>query len=129
LIALVAAPAAAQAGAGDSVSTGALVARAGLALLAVLAAIAACAWLFRRLSSLSSTAPGRQRGSRLSSLARLDLGARREIRLVRADDRVLVVGVTGDRIELLTDLGSGATEAGSAAAPALRVLRDLTTST
>jgi flagellar biosynthetic protein FliO len=125
----VSAPVAAHAGAGDSVTTGALVARAGLSLLAVLAAIAACAWLFRRLSSLSSASPGRQRGSRLSSLARLDLGARREIRLVRAEDRLLVVGVTGDRIELLTDLGSGAPEADSGAAPALRVLRDLTTST
>jgi flagellar biosynthetic protein FliO len=107
------------------VSTAALFARAGLSLLAVLAAIAACAWLFRRLSS---SAPVRARGGRLGSLARLDLGGRREIRLVRADDRVLVVGVTADRIDLLTDLGTAPAAADSEPAPALHVLRNLTTS-
>jgi flagellar protein FliO/FliZ len=118
-------PVAARADSGDPVSTVALVARAGLSLLAVLAAIAACAWLFRRVSAVATP---RARGARLGSLARLDLGARREIRLIRADDRVLVVGVTPDRIDLLTDLGAGAAGADTAAAPALRVLRDLTTS-
>jgi flagellar protein FliO/FliZ len=122
---MVAAPAAARADAGDAVSTAALVARAGLSLVVVLAAIAGCAWLFRRLSN---AAPARAQGARLGSLARLDLGARREIRLVRADDRVLVVGVTPDRIDLLTDLGTGVAAADPAPSPALRVLRDLTTS-
>jgi flagellar biogenesis protein FliO len=45
---------------------------------------------------------------------RLDVGARREIRIVRVSDRLLVVGITEDRMELLAEL-----EEGDAAGPAV----------
>jgi flagellar biosynthetic protein FliO len=74
--------------------------RAGAALGAVILLIVALSALLRRLrESGGSSGPSR----RLASLERLDLGAKREIRLVRADDRLLVVGITADRMELLSE--------------------------
>jgi flagellar biogenesis protein FliO len=40
----------------------------------------------------------------IASRGRLDLGAHREIRLVDVGGRILVVGVTNERMELLADL-------------------------
>ncbi len=40
----------------------------------------------------------------IASRGRLDLGAHREIRLVDVGGRILVVGVTNERMELLVDL-------------------------
>ncbi|NNE43135.1 MAG: flagellar biosynthetic protein FliO [Gemmatimonadetes bacterium] len=99
--------------------------RAGLSLAVVVAAIFAVALLLRRLSgSAAKPASGR----RLASLARLDLGNRRELRIVRADHQVLVLGVTADRIELIRELPADALEDEESPAPALTVLRKLTTS-
>jgi len=120
-------------------STFALVARALGSLAGVVALIAALALLLRRLR-----VPGPTRAStrRLHSVERLDLGGRRELRVVRAGDRTLVLGVTEKGIDLLTELDgppAGTTETSPDAAPAtetgaapgtpvLRVLRKLATS-
>ncbi|MGQ0720022.1 MAG: flagellar biosynthetic protein FliO [Candidatus Eiseniibacteriota bacterium] len=108
--------------AGDAVPSLAAVAmRTGLALAAVLAAIAGLAYLLRRLRF----SPRNQRtDARLASIARLDLGLRREIRIIEVADQVLVVGVTADRIDLLTELDTAA----KVRQPELQVLRELTTS-
>lgn len=112
----------------DAGSTGpsmAMVAlRAALSLAGVIALIGALALLLRRLHAHASSRPA---GGRLRSLARLDLGARREIRLVEADGRRLLVGVTSERVELLTSLGTA--DPGEEELPAeLRVVSGLTTS-
>jgi flagellar biosynthetic protein FliO len=102
--------------------------RAVAALGGVLALILALAWLLRRFREASRAATG---GPALESVARLDLGARREIRLVRAAGRLLVVGVTEKRCELITELDDDAIPAsanGEEKAPPLEVLRKLATS-
>jgi flagellar biosynthetic protein FliO len=119
LLALIPTPALAS---GDAVpSLGAVAMRTGLALAAVLAAIGGLAWLLRRLRFCPRNV---RADARLASLARLDLGLRREIRIIEVADQVLVVGVTADRIELLTELDSPA----KVRQPELQVLRELTTS-
>jgi flagellar protein FliO/FliZ len=96
-------------------------ARTVLSLAAVLAAIGGLAWLLRRMRVSPRSARG---GARLASLARLDLGFRREIRLVEVADQILVLGVTPERIELLTELDAAA----KVRQPDLQVLRELTVS-
>jgi flagellar biosynthetic protein FliO len=86
--------------------------RAGAALGAVILLIVALSALLRRLRE-SGGSSGQSR--RLASLERLDLGAKREIRLVRADDRLLVVGITADRMELLSESPLGSTSETTAA--------------
>jgi len=99
--------------------------RAVLSLAGVVALIAALGLLLRRLQAQQSSRPA---SGRLRSLARLDLGARREIRIVEADGHRLVVGVTADRLDLLTALPAGRS-AGAEEVPAeLRVVSGLTTS-
>jgi flagellar biosynthetic protein FliO len=120
-------------------STFALVARALGSLAGVVALIALLALLFRRLRV---PGPARAATRRLRSVERLDLGGRRELRVVRAGGRTLVLGVTEQRIDLLTELddvpGEGAEASPSACehdesaagsgTPVLRVLRKLATS-
>lgn len=77
--------------------------RAGAALGGVIVLIVALSVLLRRLRE-STNAPGN--GRRLAALDRIDLGAKREIRLIRADDRLLVIGMTSDRMNLLSELPS-----------------------
>ena len=105
--------------------------RTAASLGIVLALIALLAFPFSRFRESATRRPS---GGRIASVARLDLGGRREIRLVEISGRRLVVGVTGDRIELLTELESGE-EATEEVAPdpprrpaALEVLRKLATS-
>jgi flagellar biogenesis protein FliO len=95
--------------------------RAVAALAAVVALIVALAALARRLK----ISPGlRSANERLASLGRLELGGRREIRMVRVDDEVLILGVTPERIELLSS-----SRARLASDPAeIPVLRKLATS-
>ncbi|MBZ0267731.1 flagellar biosynthetic protein FliO, partial [bacterium] len=114
-------------------------ARALGSLAAVVALIAALALLLRRLRE---NAPARGTSRSLRAIERLDLGGKRELRVVRAGERTLVLGVTEQRIELLTELetatetaGDGAPEAPATSAlatgsgtPVLRVLRKLATS-
>ena len=83
-------------------------------LALVLALVFALAALYRR--ARSATRFGRP-GPRLETLDRLDLGARREIRLIRAGGRSLVVGITDTRLDLLTELEDDS--AGAFEAPAL----------
>jgi flagellar protein FliO/FliZ len=118
-LALIPTPALASDGAVPSLAETA--ARTVLSLAAVLAAIGGLAWLLRRMRVSPRSARG---GARLASLARLDLGFRREIRLVEVADQILVLGVTPERIELLTELDAAA----KVRQPDLQVLRELTTS-
>ncbi len=105
--------------------------RTAASLAIVLGLIALLAFLFRRFRESASHRPS---SGRIASIARLDLGGRREIRLVEIAGRRLVVGVAGDRIELLTEL-EGDEEVPDEMAPdpprrpaALEVLRKLATS-
>ena len=82
--------------------------RAGLALAAVLALIGGLAFLVRR--ARIGARPGAAR-AHLVPLDRVDFGGRRELRLVRVRDRLVLVGVTGERISLLTELPVGPDEA------------------
>ncbi|MEZ5065293.1 MAG: flagellar biosynthetic protein FliO [bacterium] len=77
------------------------------ALGAVLGLILLLAWFLRRLRE---STPARSDAPRLTSLGRLDLGSRREVRLVRVADRVLVLGVTEQRLELLTEIAPAGLE-------------------
>jgi flagellar biosynthetic protein FliO len=112
-------------------SFGATALRAAAALGAVLLLIAALAYLFRRLRDVSPTGAT---AHRIRSTGRLDLGGRREIRLVEVAGRRLLVGVTGDRIDLLTELEPADGERGEPEATSaersgpLAVLRKLATS-
>lgn len=75
--------------------------RVAASLAVVLALLFALAALFRRARGLSRFAP---KAPRLETLDRLDVGSRREIRLVRADGKRLVVGITDARMDLLAEL-------------------------
>jgi flagellar protein FliO/FliZ len=109
-------------------SLGMSLVRVGASLALVVAMLFALAALLRRLRAASRAAHS---GPRLETLDRMDVGGRRELRLVRAGDRLLVVGITEERIQLLTDLddvddavdvdGSGASAAPRSASP-LRAL-------
>ncbi len=106
--------------------------RAFGSLGAVIALIALLAWLLRRFRESTTTAQAR---GNLASGGRLDLGAKREIRLVQVHDRTLVLGVTEGRIELLTELEGSACEAtpvesmdGESTPPVFRVLQKLASS-
>ena len=57
-------------------------------------------------------------GPALETVDRMDIGARREIRLVRAGERLLVVGITEERMELLSEIETEGAESVAAAAPA-----------
>jgi len=96
--------------------------RAGGALALVLALIGALVLLLQRLRAVGRPAANSQR---MSVLERLDLGSKREIVLVRVDDRTLVVGTAGDRIELLsesdTPFASLPATVGRPASPMLRI--------
>jgi flagellar biogenesis protein FliO len=121
-------PAAALAADGDAVpGLGEMALRAGLSLAAVLALIVALAVLVRRLRTPRAAASSSRR---VVPLDRLDLGSRREIRLLRVEDRLVLLGVTGDRIALLSDLPAGAEDVrGEGSDPGgLRLLSKLTNS-
>lgn len=109
-----------------------LVTRAVGSLAGVVGLIVLLSLLLRRFRDSSRLLGG---SSGLRSLGRLDLGGRREIRVVRAGERTLVLGVTERRIDLLTELPATADvapQAGgdgpSCSVPALRVLQKLTSS-
>ncbi len=58
-------------------------------------------------------------GEHLALRGRLDLGARREVRLVEVRDRLLVLGISGESMTLLADfeaVPAAAAETGEAAA-------------
>jgi len=81
-------------------------------LVLVLALLLALAALFRRARNVARSS---HRGPRLETVDRLDVGARREIRVVRAGERTLVVGITEERMELLCELDDVAPEADTGA--------------
>jgi flagellar protein FliO/FliZ len=89
-------------------SIGLSLVRVGASLALVIALLLALATLFRRARAAQRAA---NPGPRLETLDRMDLGTRRELRLVRAGDRVLVVGITDERIELLSELEEAESEA------------------
>ncbi|MBN9426231.1 MAG: flagellar biosynthetic protein FliO [Burkholderiales bacterium] len=70
-----------------------------LVFLAVLAAIPLAAWLLKRSHAIRLGA-----GGPLAVVSAVAVGARERIALVRADDKWLVVGITGQSINLLTQL-------------------------
>ncbi|MHC4944483.1 MAG: flagellar biosynthetic protein FliO [Planctomycetota bacterium] len=72
-----------------------------IALVVVLVMIFVAFWLLRRFS-FGGAAKGRR--GRLKIVESLPLGGKRMIQVVRVHDRNLVVGVTGERIDLLTEL-------------------------
>ena len=108
-------------------SLGHLALRSGASLAGVLLLIVLLAVLVKRFRLPASIRPA---GGRVSSIDRLDLGARREVRLLRVDGRMLVVGVTADRIELLTQYAAedSLDSVDDEDAPSLQVLRNLVTS-
>lgn len=75
--------------------------RATASLAVVLALLFGLVHLLRR-SQRPSNATSKAVG--LMTRGRLDLGARREIRLVEVEGRLLVVGITNERMELLTEM-------------------------
>ncbi len=99
--------------------------RVAASLALVLALLLALAALARR-ARMSARFGASQRG--LETLDRLDVGGRREIRLVRAGARRLVVGITDARMELLAELEPG--DAAEVPAPVARAanVRTLTIS-
>ena len=105
--------------------------RAVAALGLVLVLIVLLAYLFKRLRQSS---PVSSNHGPVASVARLDLGGRREIRLVRVGDRQLVVGITSGRIDLLSEQPAPSevpradTAEASPRHPALEVLRKLASS-
>lgn len=123
--ALVAAPSAAWAADDAAFGLGELALRAAGSLAAVIALIVVLALLLRRLKSVPG---GLGTGGRITSVARLDLGSRRELRLVRIDGRTLLLGVGGERIELLCELPPEARPDAEPSAGPLRILRELATS-
>jgi flagellar protein FliO/FliZ len=103
-------------------SVGLSLVRVGASLALVIALLLALAAMFRRVRAVSRAA---HPGPRLETIDRLDVGARRELRLVRAGDRLLVVGITDERIELLAELDAPVEEAASAPGIPQAVLRSL----
>ncbi len=115
-------------GAAGSPSLGELALRAGGSLLLVLLLFAALVLLLRRLRAGGGGL--RDSANRLLRLReRIDLGARREIRVVEAQGRLLVVGVTNQGITLLTELDAsdshGEQTPPAEGGPLLRVLRKM----
>lgn len=111
-----------------SPSLGELALRAGGSLLLVLLLFAALVLLLRRLRQGGNGL--RKSASRLLRVQeRLDLGSRREIQVVEAKGRLLVVGVTNQGITLLTELDAATASADQIpvpdGGPLLRVLRKM----
>lgn len=71
--------------------------------------VCALAWLLIRFG-LARLRPPASPESHLELLDRLPLGARRSVVLLRAVDRVLVVGETEAGLSLLSDLGPGSAQ-------------------
>ncbi|MBU0754193.1 MAG: flagellar biosynthetic protein FliO, partial [Planctomycetes bacterium] len=76
-----------------------------LALAVVLALIFALAWIIKKYSRFGGTNKNRN-GMRIA--ASLPLGGKKMIHVVRIQERNLVLGVSGDRIDLLTELNEEA---------------------
>jgi len=72
-----------------------------LSLFIVLVLIFAFTWVLKRLSRFSGRNAAK---GGLKVVESLPLGGRRMIQVVRVHDKNLVIGVTGERIELLTEL-------------------------
>ncbi|MGD9945766.1 MAG: flagellar biosynthetic protein FliO [Burkholderiaceae bacterium] len=70
-----------------------------LVFIAVLAAIPLAAWLLKRSHAIRLGS-----GGPLAVVSAVAVGARERIALVRADDQWLVVGITGQSINLLARL-------------------------
>lgn len=99
---LAALPATARAtGPGALPELGLSLVRVAASLALVLALMLALAALFRRARMTTRFGPTRRR---LETLDRLDVGGRREIRLLRAGAKHLVVGITDARMDLLAEL-------------------------
>lgn len=94
----------AQAGSGEPGMT-----RVILALVVVLFLIFMISYLIKRYLVLGSSARGK---GRLKLLETLPLGGRRMVHVLKVWDRTLVVGVTQNRIELLTELSDDESESG-----------------
>lgn len=103
-------------------SLGLSIVRVVASLALVLALLLALAALFRRMRSASLAA---HPGPRLETLDRMDVGGRRELRLVRAGDRLLVVGITEERIQLLSVLDDDVAESVASPAREPAILRSL----
>jgi len=94
-------PAAAWGGDGTAPSTPFLFLRMILSLAFVLALLFGLLHGLRRWNMRN---PSARAAPLLTSKARLDLGQRREIRLIEIPGRVLVLGITPDRMDLLAEM-------------------------
>ncbi|HET9886049.1 MAG TPA: flagellar biosynthetic protein FliO [bacterium] len=94
-------PAAAWGGEGGAPSTPFLFLRMILSLAVVLALLFGVLHGLRRFHERN---PAGRSAPLLTSKARLDLGQRREIRLIEIPGRVLVLGITPDRMDLLAEM-------------------------
>jgi len=72
-----------------------------LALAIVIFLIFAVAWLLRRYMKIS---PSGKTSGRLQVIESLPLGTKKMVQVVKVCGRTLVIGVTPERIELLTEL-------------------------
>ena len=71
------------------------------ALLLVLGILLACAYLMRRLAQREGTGPG----TKLTKIMdRTPLGVKKNVTVIQVADRILVLGVTHDRISLLAQI-------------------------
>ncbi|MDO5056391.1 MAG: flagellar biosynthetic protein FliO [Lautropia sp.] len=82
-------------------------------LLAVIVSIPLVLWLVRRLSQL----PGGHTHAALRVQASLTLGARERIAVVKVGERALLLGITGESINLLTELDAPLPDEAAAASP------------
>lgn len=89
-------------------SSGILALRTILSLAFVLALLLLT---LRMLRKLQGTRGATTREHPIASRGRLDLGARREIRVVDVHGRLLVVGITDQKMELLAELDPRALDA------------------
>lgn len=72
-----------------------------LALIVVMGLILLAAWLIKRFYPMANGAVSRKR---LKVLETLPIGRKRMVQVMRVYNRTLVLGISGDRIDLLTEL-------------------------
>ena len=78
-----------------------MMSKVALGLFVVLALILLFAYFAKRFFKFS---PSRKSQGRMRVLETMPLGGKRMIQIIKVNERHLVVGVTGERIELLTEL-------------------------
>jgi len=85
----------------DNASQGNMLSNVIYALMAVMALIFVAAWLLKRFYPMGGKRSGYRKMKVLESLP---LGRKRMLQVLKVYDRTLVIGVTSDRIDLLTEI-------------------------